>query len=188
MEQPTNGADPSAPSGNIVVQEQTRRRLESIQKPEESPDDTLTRILNDAIEHIPLEELLEELLTQFEDAASISVDVVPEFENPSMLLISVHTGSAEFEETVSLYEGQETRADIETKDGDRYELPFDITATCTGPKSEMMTTTPVFVTDTILGMDAVSLEDGISRLRQKIGKTRNEIRQILERSRIDQSR
>lgn len=96
-----------------------------------------------------------------------------------MLLISVHTGEVEFEEDVFLYEGEESRAVIESHAGEQFYLPFDIIATCDGPRRETMSTTPVYVTDSILGMEPVSLDEGLDQLRTKIGKPSDELRELV---------
>lgn len=96
-----DAAQPAHADDNIVVEAQTLRRLESIRTPDESCDETLTRLLNNAVKNVPIEEIMADLLNQFENAVSISVDLVGE--NPGMLSITVHTGNVRVEEEVSLY-------------------------------------------------------------------------------------
>jgi len=164
---------------DLVVEAETLRRLASIQKADESCDDVLTRLLDDAVQNVPVEDIMRELLSQFEDAVSISVDPTPPNEAPRKLLITVYTGEASFEEHVSLFPGKESRATIESNAGDEFCLPFHIVATCGGPKAETMSTTPVYATDSILGMDPVSLDEGLDQLRTKIGKPRDELRELV---------
>ncbi|WP_312908213.1 hypothetical protein [Natronosalvus caseinilyticus] len=180
MKQNKEGADRSVHADeDIVLEAQTLRRLESIRKDDENCDDVLTRLLDNAVQNVPIEEILRDLLSQFEDAVSIDVDLSSRYKNPGMLIISVHTGEVSFEENVSLYAGKESRAMIESKVGEQFYLPFDIIATCDGPKRETMSTTPVYATDSILGMEPVSLDEGLDQLRTKIGKPRDELRELV---------
>jgi len=163
---------------NIEVEAQTLRRLESIRTPDESPDDTLNRLLDDAVKNVPIEEIMTDLLDQFEDAVSISVDMEVG-ESPVRMDITVYTGSVDMEEGVNLYEGVESRAVIDAQSGDQFHLPFRIHATSSGPRRESVRTTPVYMTDNVLGLDAVTLEQGLNRLREKIGKSHEEVRELV---------
>jgi hypothetical protein len=42
-----------------------------------------------------------------------------------------------------------------------------------------MSTTPVYATDSIRGMEPVSLDEGLDQLRAKIGKPRDELRELV---------
>ncbi|WP_348609757.1 hypothetical protein [Halobaculum rarum] len=187
----------------VVLDVQTLHRLISIRKEDDTWDTSITRLLDNAIQNVPIEEILRDLLNQFEDAVSINVvptpqyerplreirnqledgvsisaNPTPQYEDPGRLIISVHTGEVSFEENVSLYAGTESCAMIESNTGEEFCLPFDIIATCDGPKSETMSTTPVYATDSILGMEPISLDEGLDQLRTKIGMPRDELREL----------
>jgi len=180
MNQNNKNADRSAHTDNdLVVEAETLRRLASIQTVDESCDDVLTRLLDDAVQDVPMEEILRDLLSQFEEAVSIDVDLLPYSENPGEMIIMVHTGEASLEDAVSLYPGKESRAMIESNAGDQFCLPFDIVATCAGPRAETMSTTPVYATDNIRGMEPVSLDEGLDQLRTKIGMSSDELRELV---------
>lgn len=164
---------------DIVVEAQTLRRLDSIQKDDESFDETLTRVLDNAVENAPIENILTVLLCQFEDAVNVNVEMLPSCEKPGMMMISVHTGEVGWEEDVTLYEGKEARAVIESQAGEQFCLPFDIVATCDGPKRETIGTTPVYMTDSVLGLEPITLDEGLDQLRMKVGKSNEELREIV---------
>lgn len=164
---------------DIAVEAQTLRRLASIQKDDESWDDTLTRVLDNAVENAPIENILTVLLCQFEDAVNVNVDMQPLCEKPGMMLISVHTGEVGWEEDITLYEGKEARAVIESQAGEQFCLPFEIIATCDGPKRETIGTTPVYMTDSVLGLEPITLDEGLDQLRMKVGKSNEELRELV---------
>ncbi|WP_336134239.1 hypothetical protein [Natronomonas amylolytica] len=180
MKEETNHADQSAHADeDIVLEAQTLRRLNSIQKADESCDDVLTRLLDNAVKNVPIEEIMTDLLDQFEEAVSINVELPPQHPNPGKMFISVHTGNVGLEEYVSLYDGTESRAVIESNAGDQFCLLFDVIATCDGPKMETMSTTPIYATNSILGTDSISLDEGLDQLRSKIGKPSEELRDLV---------
>ena len=173
-------ADQSAHADDdIILEAETLRRLESIRKTDENADEAITRMLDNAVQKVPIEKLITDLLSRFEDAVNINVDPVPEHENPGMLIISVHTGNAGLEDNITLYEGKESRAVIESEAGEQFCLPFDVIATCDGPKRESIGTTPVYMSDSVVGAEPVALDDGLDQLRAKIGKPNDEIRALV---------
>jgi hypothetical protein len=179
MKDEKEDADQAAPAVTDVLEAKTLRRIESIRKPDESFDGVLTRVLDNAVKNVSIEALLTNLLTQFEEAVSIDVDLSGHSDNVGKIYITVYTGKAELEEYVTLYEGVESRAVIESESGEEFRLPFSIAATCSGPQLETISTTPVYVTDNIRGMDPVSLDEGINRLRTKIGKPHEELQELV---------
>jgi hypothetical protein len=180
MNQNNKNADYSAhEDDDIVLEAETLRRLESIGKPDEDCDDAITRMLDNAVEKVPIENIMTDLLSRFEDAVNINVDPVPEHENPGMLIISVHTGNAGLEDNITFHEGKESHAVIESKAGEQFCLPFDVIATCDGPKRESIGTTPVYMSDNVRGAEPVTVDDGLDQLRAKIGKPNDEIRTLV---------
>lgn len=164
---------------DIVVEAQTLRRLASIQKDDESWDETLTRVLDNAVKNVPIKNILIFLHCKFENAVNINVDMLPQCEKPGMMMISVHTGEVGWEEDVTLYEGKEARAVIESQAGEQFCLPFDIIATCDGPKRETIGTTPVYMTDNVPGLESITLDEGLDQLRMKVGKSNEELRELI---------
>ena len=175
-----NKNDPNHSDDDLTVEAETLRRLASIQKEDESCDDTLTRLLDDAVVDVPLKAVLTHLLNKFEDAVSIDVDMAGRVEEPGTLIISVHTPEVELEEDVTLYPGRETRAIVESQDGKAFHQPFDIIATCSGPKYETISTTPVYKSDDIYRTEPVTLDEGLEQLRAKIGKPADEVRDLVQ--------
>jgi hypothetical protein len=180
MNQNNKNADHSAHADDdLILEAETLRRLESIRKADENADEAITRMLDNAVEKVPIETIMTDLLDRFEDVASINVNLSASSENPGMLLISVHTGDAGWEDNITFREGKESRAVIESKAGEQFCLPFDIIATCDGPKRESIGTTPIYMTDDVLGAEPVTLDEGLDQLRAKIGKSRDELRAMV---------
>jgi hypothetical protein len=42
-----------------------------------------------------------------------------------------------------------------------------------------MSTTPIYATDSILGTDSISIDEGLDQLRAKIGKSSEELRELV---------
>lgn len=126
---------------------------------------------------VPIKTILETLLIQYNEAVSISLDLIHQSENPEMMIISVHTSEAGWEENATLPSDRELRAEIGSQAGEQFFVPFDIIATCDGPKRETIGTTPVYTTDSVLGLEPVTLDEGLDQLRMKIGKSTQELRE-----------
>lgn len=178
MKQRNEDSDQSA-HADIVVEAQTLRRLDSIQEDGESFDATLNRVLDDAVKNVPLRNILIYLQNEFEGAVNINVDLIPPCENPGMMVITVHTGEVGGREDVTFCEGEESRAVVESQAGERFCLPLDIIATSDGPKRETIETTPVYMADTILGLEPITVDEGLEQLRRKIGKPSEEVRDLI---------
>lgn len=128
---------------------------------------------------VPIKTIMESLLCQYDETVSINVDLIPHYEDPQMMIISVHTGEAGWEDNVTLPADKEIRAEIGSQAGEQFSLPFDIIATCDGPKGETISTTPVYTTDSVLGLEPVTLDEGLDQLRTKIGKSNQELRELV---------
>lgn len=180
MKQNNKNADqPAHADEDIILEAQTLRRLESIRKADENCDETITRLLDNAIENVPIEKILTDLLNRFDDAVNINVDLVSQYENPGKMIISVHTGEVGLEENINMFNGTEVRAVIESQAGEQFCLPFDVIATCDGPKTETLSTTPVYMTDSVVRADPITLDEGLNQLRAKIGKSSDELRELV---------
>lgn len=180
MKQNNKNADqPAHADEDIILEAQTLRRLESIRKADENCDKTITRLLDNAIENVPIEKILTDLLNRFDDAVNINVDLVSQYENPGKMIISVHTGEVGLEENINMFNGTEVRAVIESQAGEQFCLPFDVIATCDGPKRETLSTTPVYMTDSVFRVDPITLEEGLNQLRAKIGKSTDELQELV---------
>lgn len=161
------------------IEPQTIRRLGVIQKETESCDDTITRLLDDAIEEVPIETILTDLLDRFDNVGGICVDETSWQKYHGMLTITVFTAEEPIESSVSLYEGQETRALIESKDGNQFSLQYDIVTSPYGPKYEMIGTTPVYAPESNQDSDGITIDEGVDRLRTKIDMSSSERRELL---------
>lgn len=178
-----NGNDASQPAqadDEIVVEEQTLRRLESIKTPGKSYNEILNRVLDDAIKNVPVKDLMTYLQVMFENAVGITV-TLHGTENPRMSLITIYTDHG-MEKKVSLYEQREARLVIESQTGERHCLPFHVYTTSSGPKTESIDTTPIYMADNALGKEPVTLKQGLNRLQAKIGKPHDEVRELVHDS------
>lgn len=132
---------------------------------------------------LSIREIIGKLFNRFDHVASVCVDH-PNVEDPGLVFITVYTSEAGgFGEQISLYDSEEVLATIENAEEERFTLPFEIIATWDGPTSEMMERTPVYMSENVLGAKPISVDDGIAHLQAKLGKPRDEVRELVRRRR-----
>ena len=164
-----------------------KRRLDARRRDGEDRNDVIERLLNETIEEVPIETVIDDVVDHFDHVASIAVNHTQP-EEPNSLQITVYTGDVfGYDENVPLYSSGRSRVVTKASNGERFTVPFFITATSDGPSPEMIERTPVYMSDNVLGADPLSVEDGLDRLRSKLGKTTTEIRTMMygERSQSD---
>ncbi len=75
-----------------------------------------------------------------------------------------------------------TEAVIDVNDGDPVSILYDIHSSSDDPAAtETANITPVYRSDEIEYAEAITVEDGLDRLRWKLGKTRDEIQSALRK-------
>ncbi|WP_133412276.1 hypothetical protein [Natrarchaeobaculum sulfurireducens] len=160
--------------------EQTLERLEARRTVTEDYDDVVNRLLDATVVEHSIETIIHDLVDHFEGyVAGIAVGHSC-VENPGLLTITAYTADANgYEDLVSLYESEVVRAVIETADGNEINARVNIIATCSGPQSEMMGTTPVYIAENVIGLEPVEIDDGLERLREKIGQPYDEVRKMM---------
>jgi hypothetical protein len=169
-----NKNDSKHSDDNLAVEPNTLCRLMEVQMDNETPDDTLTRLLDDAIEHVPIETVLTDLLDEFENPAGVDVNMAVREGEPGLLLIIVYADRWGWEKHFTLYEGTEARAVIESEEGEEFHQPFDIRTAPAATMGKTPPTSPVYMADDIDGFDPLALEDGLDQLRAKVGKSPDE--------------
>jgi hypothetical protein len=74
-----------------------------------------------------------------------------------------------------------TEAVIDIKDGRQIGIPYDIHTSTDDPAvTETVNITPVYRSDDVAHTDPITVEDGLDRLRWKLGTTRDEIQLALQ--------
>lgn len=157
-------------SRNVPLPMQVCRRLEKRSKPDENAyADVVTRLLSETERETTLSEVVGAARDQFADVASIYVDHIPSYEDPDVLDFWLYTGEAEaLEQEVDIF-GPEYRIVVEREEADPLRLPFEISASCDGPRvRELPPGTVVYVDDSFRGVEPLDQEDGLDRLRSRL--------------------
>lgn len=96
------------------------------------------------------------------------------------MLIMVHTDDLGAPRLDPMQHVTVTEAVIDVKDGDQVGILYDIHSSSDDPAAtETANITPVYRSDEIEDAEPITVEDGLDRLRWKLGKTRNEIQSAL---------
>lgn len=116
----------------------------------------------------PITELVERIVNKFDYVAEIHVAHLPTVDEVSCLVITVHTGEADsFEEPLDEFAGYHALVDV--GDADPLELPVNVLATYDGVGHlQGSQGTTVYMADDVLGAEPRSLDEGLTRLRQKL--------------------
>lgn len=156
-------------------------RLDSRRHDGEDRNDVIRRLLDETIEEVSIETVVGDIFEYFDHVACIDV-AIKRPERPTSLRFTVFTGDVYgYEEDVSLHDSGRKRVAVETSDGERFVVPFFIVATSDGPSYETISRTPLYYSDNIVGTDPMDVDEGLDRLRSKLGKSVDEIREMLPR-------
>ena len=128
----------------------------------------------------PIKAVIDEIETSFDGIAAITLrHPLPKEEMHSMQII-VHTDDPGILRLDPMQHVTVTEAVIELKDGDQVGIPYDIHSSSDDPAAtETANITPLYRSDEIEYAEPITVEDGLDRLRWKLGKTRNEIQSAL---------
>lgn len=124
----------------------------------------------------PIDAVIGEIEKSFDGIAAITLrHPLPKEEMHSMQII-VHTDDQGTPRLDPMQHVTVTEAVIDLKDGDQVGILYDIHSSSDNPAAtETANITPVYRSDEIEYAEAITVEDGLDRLRWKLGKTRNEI-------------
>lgn len=159
-------------------------RLDSRRNEGETRIDVVERLLDETVVEVPIEDILTEALDHFDHVSGITVHL-PFPERMSSLHVTVNTGDIdEHHVDGPLHYSGRHHASITNLDGERFVIPFTVVASVDGPSCmETIESTPVYVADSVVDADPLTLEDGLERLRRKVGKSFDEIREMLHTER-----
>lgn len=158
-------------AGVQLTDQKTIRRIRKRQAEGESADDIVSRLLDNTIEEVCLETIVNEIRSHYDHVAGIAVEL-SDVEEPTMAQISVATADAfPYEDPAEVFQSGRYRLAVE-EDGCRLcSLPFTVVAAPDGMKFETVATTPVYE------HDELSPADGIKRFKEKLGLSRDELRE-----------
>jgi len=128
----------------------------------------------------PIDAVIDEIEKSFDGIAAITLrHPLPKEEMHSMLIM-VHTDDLGTPRLDPMQHATVTEAVIDVKDGDQVGILYDIHSSSDDPAAtETANITPVYRSDEIEYAEPITVEDGLDRLRWKLGKTRNEIQSAL---------
>jgi hypothetical protein len=129
----------------------------------------------------PIEAVIDEIEKSFDGIAAITLrHPLPKEEMHSMQII-VHTDDQGTPRLDPMQHVTVTEAVIDIKDGDQVGIPYDIHSSSDNPAAtETSNITPVYQSDDVGNAEPITVEDGLDRLRWKLGKTRDEIQSTLQ--------
>ena len=159
-----------ADTTTIRLNDEVRARLMSRKTDANSSyNDVIEELLNKTGQPITLLDAVESATAEFDDVAAVQVDYISPHTEANMLIIKVHTGEADsLEDTIAAFNPAEF---VRISDEDRVVETYQIEAFATldGPRrQETDESTPVYMSDSVLGTDSLSLETGVSYLRHKL--------------------
>lgn len=135
----------------------------------ESFDEVIERLLDATVEEVPIESVVDDIFAHYDHVAGIGV-MVTDNENPSWAHIVVSTADVpDIEEPAPLYRSGRYRLTVGNAGDVQCSIPFLITAEPYGPMFETIGTTPIFIDGEI------ALDDGLDRLRSKLGRSADEL-------------
>ncbi len=173
----------------IKASERTKRRLDRRTRMgvDNSYDDVINRLLDATMEMVSIEEVIDAITDFYDDIAMIKADTLPSCENPSKVIITVHTGEAgSLEDHPPIFNQGNEYVKIKTDD-ETYVAFVRVMATFDGPGTlETSERTTLYMNDNVLGGEPVSIDEGLERLRTKLGMDHEEIREW-NREREEQS-
>ncbi|MDG5760488.1 hypothetical protein QA600_14195 [Natronococcus sp. A-GB1] len=129
----------------------------------------------------PIKAVIDEIEKSVDGIAAITLShPLPKEEMHSMQII-VHTDDRSNPMLDPMQHMTVTEAVIDLKDGDQVGILYDIHIITDDPAAtETVNITPVYRSDDVEYADPITVEDGLDRLRWKLGKTRDEIKSTLQ--------
>lgn len=129
----------------------------------------------------PIDAVIDEIEKSFDGIAAITLrHPLPKEEMHSMQII-VHTDDLGAPRLDPMQHVTVTEAVIDVKDGDQVGILYDIHSSSDDPAAtETANITPVYRSDDVGYAEPITVEDGLDRLRWKLGKTRDEIQSTLQ--------
>jgi hypothetical protein len=129
----------------------------------------------------PIEAIIDEIEKSVDVIAAIMLShPLPKEEMHAMKII-VHTDDRSNPMLDPMQHVTVTEAVIDIKDGEQVGIPYDIHISTDDPTAtETPNITPVYRSDDVGHTDPITVEDGLDRLRWKLGKTSDEIQSTLQ--------
>lgn len=130
----------------------------------------------------PIEEIIDEIKKSVDGIAAITLSHPLPNEEMHPMQIIVHTDDRSKPMLDPMQHVTVTEAVIDIKeDGDQIGILYDIHISTDDPAvTETVNITPVYRSDDVEHADPITVEDGLDRLRWKLGKTRDEIQSTLQ--------
>ncbi|WP_254837840.1 hypothetical protein [Natronomonas marina] len=128
----------------------------------------------------PIEAVIDEIEKSVHGIAAITLSHPLPNEEMHPMEIIVHTDGRRKPMFDPMQDVTATEAVIDIKDGDQVGILYDIHIRTDDPVvTETVNITPVYRSDDVGQADPITVEDGLDRLRWKLGKTRDEIQSAL---------
>lgn len=128
----------------------------------------------------PITAIIDEIKQSFDVVAGITLRHPLPKEEMHPMQITVHTDDPSTPVLDPMQHVTVTEAVIDLKEGDQVSILYDIHISTAEPAAtETANITPVYRSDDVEHADPITVEDGLDRLRWKLGKTSDEIRSTL---------
>ncbi|MCQ4334776.1 hypothetical protein KM295_15080 [Natronomonas sp. F2-12] len=122
----------------------------------------------ESVVKVELETVVEKVIDEFDNVASITIDHLLTYERPSSIRVRVYTGEADgFEDYLQLFSSEHK---IALDRGDQTLLvPFSIFATFDGPVTwDSTSQTTIYMDDNVLGSHSLQVDDGLAYVQDKL--------------------
>lgn len=128
----------------------------------------------------PIEAVIDEIKKSCDAIAAITLTHPLPKEEMHPMQILVHTDDPSAAQLDPMQHVTATEAVIDIEDGDQVCILYDIHISTDDPTgNETVNTTPVYRSDDVEHADPITVEEGLDRLRWKLGKTSDEIQSTL---------
>lgn len=155
----------------IQVTRDVHQRLSQRRTPEDlSYNDVVNRLLADSRQSVPFEDLIMVLENGFESMVSVYVNHLPTHRNPKKIEIWIYTpDTSEYEERITNEVIKENTHVLFGMPPETLELPYDVYATCDGPKTlDTDDGTPIYMSDAFVGAFYLDMGIGMAYLEEKL--------------------
>jgi len=133
----------------------------------------------------PIQAVIDEINKTFDDIAAITLShPLPKEDEMHPMQIIVYLSKSSPSMLDPMQHVAPTEAVIDVNDGNQVGILYDIHVIMDEPAgTETVNVTPVYRSDEVGHADPITVEDGLERLRWKLGKTSDEIQSTLREKR-----
>lgn len=122
----------------------------------------------EAVVEVKLETVVERVIDEFDDVASITIDHLSTYECPSIMRIKAYTGEADsFEDDLQLFSSDQQIA--LDRDDQTLLVPFSTIASFDGPVTwDTESQTTIYMDENVHGAQPLQFENGLAYVQDKL--------------------